>query len=76
MLTYFTFGTNHIKKNGESLGMSYCTVEAPSEAEARELMWSARGNRWAFSYPTPELAGVDRFNLKHVSLNEISLDIA
>lgn len=73
---YFTFGSNHTRVTDEgeaSLGACYCVVPASSEDEAREIMASARGPAWAFVYDCPEKAGVLRFGLEQVMLDDVRL---
>lgn len=55
---YFTFGVQyrhvlHPVFPSAQLTDGYITVEAPSENQARGMMWGLCGNRWAFVYPTP-----------------------
>lgn len=47
---YFTFGANHLNKNFMSLGNCFVVVEAETETQARDMMFAARGGKWAFSY--------------------------
>jgi len=47
---FFTFGANHVCREGKSLGARFVKVTAESMEEAREIMWRARGDKWAFCY--------------------------
>lgn len=46
---YFTFGSGHYDANHTSLGHMYTTIEASTEAEAREKMFELRGQKWSMS---------------------------
>lgn len=70
---FFTFGSNHRTSRGTSLGNCYVVIKAPNEGAARDIMFDTRGDEWAFSYPSAEAAGVDRFYLNKVSLDEVRL---
>ena len=70
---FFTFGSNHLDNQNHSLGNSYVVITASTESDARDIIMAARGPLWAFSYPSAEAAGVSRFNLKEVSLNQVTL---
>lgn len=73
---YFTFGSGHthITNYGEqSLGGCYCVIQAADEGTAREMMNSARGPAWAFCYNSGPEAGVERFGLRPVVLDDIRL---
>lgn len=71
---YFTFGMNHSNKEGFSLGNNFVVIEAESETAACELMWEARGPKWAFSYPE-ELFGdqAEKYNLTQLTLEQVTI---
>lgn len=74
---YFTFGSNHVASNGMSLGNRFCVIIAENENEARSLMEEARGPKYCTSYSEADGArgaGVERFGLREVSLNDIYLE--
>ena len=54
---FFTFGSNHADSEGLSLGQRFVKIEAESEVMAREIMWRARGEKWAFCYTSEGFAG-------------------
>jgi len=57
---YFTFGFGQVHENG------YHVVEADTAREAREIMVSKFGMKWAFQYDSAEAAGVEEFGLHEV----------
>ena len=72
---YFTFGANHLNKDLMSLGNCYVEVEAENEAQARDMMFAARGNKWAFSYlEEHKQKAIDRFNLTPQTLEHVTID--
>lgn len=73
---YFTFGPNHHDADGRSLHFRYCVIEADDEAKARHVMSERRGLRWAFTYLTPQDAGVADFGLREISLEDATLEDA
>jgi len=70
---YFTFGCGHLDSNGNSLGNSYCIIYAATSEEAREHMRSARGDKYCTNYMSAQQAGVDRFELTQVHLEDVIL---
>jgi len=68
---YFTFGSGHVLADGTPLKDRYCEVEAHSEIEARATIEMKRGDKWAFCYATKESAGVNRWNLRPIQLEEL-----
>lgn len=70
---YFTFGCNHVAPNGSSLGDCYTVINAPSREAAIQVMTAARGKYWSMVYPSALEAGVNEWDLREVSLDEISL---
>lgn len=72
---YFTFGANHLNKDLMSLGNCYVEVEAENEAAARDQMFAARGDKWAFSYlEEHKYNAIDRFNLTPQTLEQVKID--
>lgn len=69
----FTFGMNQTDKNGCSLGNCYAVILSDSENRAKFAMFDIRGSSWSFVYTSKESAGVERFNLKEVSLEDIRI---
>lgn len=70
----FTFGANHTDAAGGSLGRNFVRInQAYAPQEARDLMFQARGNSWSMCYESEEEAGVDQFDLKEVSLDQIKI---
>lgn len=70
---YFTFGSGHINGDGTPLGNRYYPVEAPTWEDGRQLMWHARGSRWSFQYESADKAGVAKWQLAPIDLNDLSL---
>lgn len=68
----FTFGSDHLDVNGNSLGKAYVVIEGDLES-SRETMFSLRGRDWAFQYRSPEEAGAERWNLREVPIEQIAL---
>jgi len=71
MTYYFTFGSNHLDRDGSSLGRSYAAIEADDEPSARALMHDIRGGSWCTSYLSPEEAGVEKWGLSEVSIEQL-----
>lgn len=72
---YFTFGANHLNKDMMSLGNCYVAVEAENEAQARNMMFAARGAKWAFCYlEEHKQRAIDRFNLTQQTLEQVTID--
>lgn len=72
---YFTFGANHLNKDMMSLGNCFVEVEAETESQARDMMFAARGCKWAFCYlPEHKMKAIDRFNLVQQTLEQIAID--
>ena len=71
---YFTFGMNHEDAKGKSLFHNYVRIEAEDEIKARDIMFAARGQSYAFSYTEGMKAdAIDRFNLKEVPLEDVTI---
>lgn len=69
---YFTFGSAHKDKNGNSLVNAYVKILAKNYGKARDIMWEVRDKWWAFQYEEKEfLPQIDRFNLHEVGITEI-----
>jgi len=68
----FTFGTNHVHPvTGESLGRRFVAIKAADAATARVEMFAAFGPKWAMEYASRENAGVERFGLVELDLEEV-----
>jgi len=70
---YFTYGGNHLTKDGLSLGNFYTKISADSYMSARRKMFEARSDVWAFQYESAEDAGVYRFRLLEAPLERVAL---
>ena len=71
---YFTFGANHLNKDLMSLGICFVEVEAESESAARDMMFAARGGKWAFCYlEEHKQKAIDRFNLVQQTLEQVTI---
>ena len=71
---FFTFGTNHLTEEKESLGQNYVKIKAKSELEARKTMFTLRGDNWSHSYTEKEFEGqIKEFDLKEKTIKEITL---
>ena len=71
---YFTFGANHLNKDLMSLGNCYVEVEAENESAARDMMFAARGVKWAFCYlEEHKQRAIDRFNLTQQTLEQVTI---
>lgn len=73
MIYIFSYGSNHLDANGRSLGQCYTVVEAETAAEARQQIVDARGDKWSMCYTSKKAAGVDRWNLKEKSIDEVRI---
>ena len=72
---YFTFGANHLNKDLMSLGNCYVEVEAESESAARDMMFAARGDKWAFCYlEEHKQKAIDRFDLIPETLEQVTIN--
>ena len=70
---YITFGQAHTTKDGRSLGNSYVKVTAANAAEARKVIFAARGDKWSFLYHKADDAGVNEFDLHEETLEDVEL---
>lgn len=68
----FTFGSNHRTAEGKSLGMKACMIEGDYHT-ARNKMVKARWDLWAFQYDSCDEAGVARFGLDLMEIDEVAL---
>jgi hypothetical protein len=65
---FFTFGFGHCDPvSGESLAKCYVRITGSFEL-ARQHMYNAYGNKWAFQYASAEKAGVERYQLREIAL--------
>ncbi len=72
---YFTFGANHLNKDLMSLGNCYVPVEAENEEAARDQMFAARGDKWAFSYlEEHKWKAIDSLNLIPQTLEQVTIN--
>ena len=60
----FTFGS------GQDHEFGYHVIKAPTETEAREIMFQRFGNNWSFCYDSIEAAGVWKYGLEEVVWTE------
>lgn len=71
---YFTYGMNHLDRDGKPLGNCYTVIQGETEKEVRDAMYEARGLSWAFDYTEAERkTAIDRWNLKERSLESVTL---
>ncbi len=62
-----TFGSGHLP------GIAYyTTVEAKNEGEAREKIVEAIGIKWAFMYLSEKDAGVHKYSLIYMPLEQVA----
>ena len=60
----FTFGFDHIHpETGRRLANHYLVIRAEDSETARAEMVRRFGTKWAFQYPSREMAGVDKWHL-------------
>ena len=69
---FFTFGSGHADEHGRHLMNYYTRVIATTEAEARAAMTVIRGDKWCTSYASKTAAGVSRFGLCFLPLDELT----
>ena len=71
---YFTYGTGHTTDDGFSLDMFYTKIAAESYGKARQRMFAARGDSWAFQYSEEEfLPQIEQYGLKEAPLERVGL---
>lgn len=70
---YFTYGSNHKTKAGQSLGYHFTVIKG-TYGDARAAMVRERGGKWAFQYEKYEQMGVDQFGLSEYNLRAVSLE--
>lgn len=73
MKQYFTYGSNHVDEQGNSLGNCYTPIDGDWD-EARAKMMEARGPEFSMQYDTPEQAGVHEFELAERSLESVTFN--
>ena len=72
---YFTFCANQLNKDFMSLGNCFVEVEAETETQARDMMFAARGGKWAFCYlEEHKQCAIDRFDLTPQTLEQVTID--
>lgn len=69
---YFSFGHGHYDAERRHLLNYYTTIDAATEADARQLMVSRRGQNWCTSYSSPEALGVERFGLVYIVFKDLT----
>lgn len=69
----FTFGSNHFDKDGNCLANNYLSLYGTYESTREEIV-DARGDKWSFQYGEPDLAGITQFNLKPVTIEQVTLE--
>lgn len=66
---FFTFGSNHLSRRGASLGYRFVKIPAGSQEEAQEIMYRARGEKWAFCYSADEFKGQpEKYGLSEIDI--------
>lgn len=78
---YFTFGSNHLDEQGNSLGGCFVPVLVPDEEladdggwlYARQKMLAARDDQFCTQYPSAEEAGRDKWALTERTLGSVTL---
>ncbi len=61
---FFTFGMDH--------GYANCYIKIKGTIiSSRNTMQRLFGSKWAFQYPSEEAAGVKKWNLKEININDI-----
>lgn len=69
---YFTFGANHLDREGNSLRDAYCVINAITEDKAREKMFALRGPKWSFEYTWEKFRPqIKKYNLYKINLYKI-----
>ena len=72
----FTFGRNHVDKDGKSLGNCYVCLEGDINS-TREQMFEARGAKWSMQYNQADHTSCDpdgRWETHEVELKDVWLD--
>lgn len=63
---YVTFGFDHVHPfTHESLTNCYVKLTG-TESSVRERMIARFGRNWAFLYRDPNIAGIERYNLREI----------
>lgn len=70
MEQFFTFGFGHYSPSGIALRNTVVAIPG-TYGEARNKMVEVVGDKFAFQYNSAEDAGVERFNLSVISLEEL-----
>lgn len=71
---FFTFGSNQLTDDNQSLGLAYVVIEEQTAGFARFIMNERRGSNWAFCYTEeefkhqPEEYGLHELTLERVTL--------
>lgn len=75
---FVTFGGQHGAWDNDpdresiDLGRRYLRFVEPNEAAVRQVMYAARGRRWAHVYTSAESAGIQQYNLQLIRLEEVA----
>ena len=71
---YFTFGSNQLDNDGNSLADCYFVIRAKNQSEARKKMFDLRSDKWAFQYSKKEFGNqAEDFNLKEAKKIKIQI---
>lgn len=71
---YFTYGTAHTTDDGFPLANFYTKISAESYGEARQRLFEARGDSWAFQYTEEEfLPQIGQYVLREAPLERVGL---
>ena len=69
---YFTFGSNHMDIDGNSLGQKYVVVEASDPMTARETFVAVRGIKFSSQYREEQfLPQIDAYGLTEIKLEYV-----
>lgn len=66
---YFTFGCGQVHAG------CYHAIEAEDSSAARDEMFEKFGDKWSMMYDSAEAAGVERFNLRRISMSKQQIKV-
>lgn len=69
---WFTYGSNHVDKDGNSLGERFTKIEGTFDS-TRKAMFQARGSKWSIQYGCEAALHLDQFPLTEISLEDATL---
>lgn len=73
---FITFGFGqHMGELRLSLANHYTSIWAVDELTTREILWGAREDKFSTVYSSEEEAGVDRFSLIYLPLDQLEPQI-